>query len=192
MDYWGCLWCCWEKIENKVGSNAAGTDNKDAGKLFSGGGGDKDAARKAIAAVSAVSGDQILHTIVSAARNGKVDVGSVSDELNISGKNAQNAANPIEAAIGDSISSSSNQAFSKITRNDEIAAAIVLRGMAKGGRFFASDNAVSEVKQSAQLSILKTVTTLADLVKGVVKECLDRIVKILEEENHNKPHTAST
>ncbi len=181
-----------KKIENKVGSNAAGTDNKDAGKLFSGGGGDKDAARKAIAAVSAVSGDQILHTIVSAARNGKVDVGSVSDELNISGKNAQNAANPIEAAIGDSISSSSNQAFSKITRNDEIAAAIVLRGMAKGGRFFASDNAVSEVKQSAQLSILKTVTTLADLVKGVVKECLDRIVKILEEENHNKPHTAST
>lgn len=121
-----------------------------------------------------------------------MDVGSVSDELNISGKNAQNAANPIEAAIGDSISSSSNQAFSKITRNDEIAAAIVLRGMAKGGRFFASDNAVSEVKQSAQLSILKTVTTLADLVKGVVKECLDRIVKILEEENHNKPHTAST
>ncbi|APQ15642.1 hypothetical protein BLA33_04665 (plasmid) [Borreliella garinii] len=182
-----------KKIENKVGSNAAGTDNKDAGKLFSGGGGgDKDAARKAVAAVSAVSGDQILYTIVSAARNGKVDVGSVSDELNISGKNAQNAANPIEAAIGDSISSSSNQTFSKITRNDEIAAAIVLRGMAKGGRFFASDNAVSEVKQSAQLSILKTVTTLADLVKGVVKECLDRIVKILEEENHNKPHTAST
>ncbi|WP_210360730.1 variable large family protein, partial [Borreliella valaisiana] len=51
-----------KKIENKVGSNAAGTDNKDAGKLF-GGGGDRDAARKAVAAVSAVSGDQILHTI---------------------------------------------------------------------------------------------------------------------------------
>ncbi|WP_305764956.1 hypothetical protein [Borreliella valaisiana] len=41
------------------------------------------------------------------------------------------------------------------------------------------------------MSILKNVTTLEDLVKGVVKECLDRIVKILEEENHNKPHTAS-
>lgn len=181
-----------KKIENKVGSNAAGTDNKDAGKLF-GGGGDKDAARKAVAAVSAVSGDQILHTIVSAARNGNVDVDSVSDELNISGKDAQSAENPIEAAIGvNSVSSGSNQAFSKIERNDEIATAIVLRGMAKGGRFFAGDNAASDVKQSAQLSILKTVTALADLVKGVVKECLDRIVKILEEEDHNKAHTAST
>ncbi|WP_411162108.1 variable large family protein [Borreliella garinii] len=132
-------------------------------------------------------------TIVSAARNGSVDVGSVSDELNISGKDAQSAENPIEAAIGvNSVSSRSNQAFSKIKRNDEIATAIVLRGMAKGGRFFADDNAVSDVKQSAQLSILKTVTALADLVKGVVKECLDRIVKILEEEDHNKAHTAST
>ncbi|WP_418906585.1 variable large family protein (plasmid) [Borreliella turdi] len=180
-----------KKIENKVGSNAAGTGNEDAGKLFSGGG-DKDAARKAVAAVSAVSGDQILHTIVSAARNGNVDVGSVSDELNISGKDAQSAKNPIEAAIGVNSVSNSNQAFSKIKRNDEIATAIVLRGMAKEGRFFASDNAASDVKQSAQLSILKTVTALADLVKGVVKECLDRIVKILEEEDHNKAHTVST
>ncbi|WP_151074093.1 variable large family protein [Borreliella turdi] len=175
-----------KKIENKVGSNATGTSNEDAEKLFSGGGADKDAARKAVAAVSAVSGDQILHTIVSVARNGNVDVGSVSDELNISGKDAQSAKNPIEAAIGMNSVSSGNQSFSKIKRNDEIATAIVLRGMAKGGRFFASDNAASDVKQSAQLSIFKTVTALADLVKGVVKEYLDRIVKILEEEDHNK------
>lgn len=58
--------------------------------------GDKDAARKSVAAGSAVSGDhQILHTIVSAARNGNVDVGSVNDELNISGKDAESAGNPI-------------------------------------------------------------------------------------------------
>ncbi|WP_210360722.1 variable large family protein, partial [Borreliella valaisiana] len=73
----------------------------------------------------------------------------------ISGKNAQNAANPIEAAIGDSISSSSNQAFSKITRNDEIAAAIVLRGMAKDGKFALAGAAAANSKESLKTTWLK-------------------------------------
>ncbi|MCD2401756.1 variable large family protein, partial [Borreliella bissettiae] len=63
-------------------------DNKEAGKL-SAGGGDAEAVKKAAAAVSAVSGEQILKAIVEAAEKKEQE-----------GKKADKATNPIEAAIG--------------------------------------------------------------------------------------------
>ncbi|WP_407928944.1 variable large family protein, partial [Borreliella bissettiae] len=63
-------------------------DNKEAGKLFAGVG-DAEAVKKAAAAVSAVSGEQILKAIVEAA-----------GEKEQAGVKASEAKNPIEAAIG--------------------------------------------------------------------------------------------
>ncbi|PRQ93356.1 variable large family protein [Borreliella burgdorferi] len=83
--------------EGKLKSEAAGAGeaNADAGKLFAkkkdnDGGGEAKDAEKAAAAVSAVSGKQILKAIVDAAGNGEKK--GVAD--------AEDATNPIEAAIG--------------------------------------------------------------------------------------------
>ncbi|MCD2332826.1 variable large family protein, partial [Borreliella americana] len=103
-------------------------NNKDAGKLFgsTGGNNDNDGVDKAAAAVGAVTGEQILKAIVDAA--GK-DVEA--------GKKAADAANAIEAAIGtneaDAAAAFGDDEIGK--KNDQIAAAIVLRGIAKDGKF---------------------------------------------------------
>ncbi|WP_418906297.1 variable large family protein (plasmid) [Borreliella tanukii] len=106
---------------------AADDDNKEAGKLFASGNGANaaDAIGKAASAVTAVSGEQILKAIVDAA---------AGDAKNQDGKKASEATNPIEAAIGtDADGAAFGNEMKK--RNDKIAAAIVLRGVAKGGKF---------------------------------------------------------
>ncbi|WP_210361785.1 variable large family protein, partial [Borreliella valaisiana] len=106
-------------VELKAAAAGANGNNKDAGKLFNAGGhADANAAavNNAVKAVSGVSGDQILNAIVTSDSNGN-------------GKNAREATNPIEAAIG-TANGGNNQAFDKMTADDKIAAAIVLRGMA--------------------------------------------------------------
>ncbi|WP_210370799.1 variable large family protein, partial [Borreliella garinii] len=69
-------------------------------------------------AVSAVSGKQILKAIVDAA-------GADAQE----GKAANAAKNPIEAAIG-TADDAGNGFAGEMKKNDKIAAAIVLRGLA--------------------------------------------------------------
>ncbi|PRR38052.1 hypothetical protein CV676_05380 [Borreliella burgdorferi] len=74
-------------------------------------------AEKAAAAVSGVSGEQILKAIVDAAGDGGEKAG----------KKAADADNPIEAAIG--TTKDDAKAFGeKMKKDDQIAAAIVLRG----------------------------------------------------------------
>ncbi|WP_210368953.1 variable large family protein, partial [Borreliella garinii] len=71
------------------------------------------------------SGEQILKAIVDAAKDGdKTGVNNVKD-----------AANPIDAAIGGSANANA-AAFDKegMKKDDQIAAAMVLRGMAKDGQ----------------------------------------------------------
>uniref|UniRef100_UPI003BF55A48 variable large family protein n=2 Tax=Borreliella afzelii TaxID=29518 RepID=UPI003BF55A48 len=91
------------------------------GKKGDNNGGDEKDASKAAGAVSAVSGEQIIKAIVAAA--GKAD--------NEQGKKAEDAENPIEAAIG--TADDDEKAFGKdgMKKDDQIAAAIALRGMAK-------------------------------------------------------------
>ncbi|MCD2401668.1 variable large family protein, partial [Borreliella bissettiae] len=91
---------------------AGGDDNKDAGKLFGGAGGNVDAAaaKKAAAAVSAVSGEQILKAIVDAAEKGGEQKGEKASE----------ATNPIEAAIG---TDDAGAEFKEMKKDDKIAAA---------------------------------------------------------------------
>uniref|UniRef100_UPI001AEF7ACC variable large family protein n=1 Tax=Borreliella garinii TaxID=29519 RepID=UPI001AEF7ACC len=122
--------------------------NKDAGKLFASRdnqGGDAADAGNAAAAVGAVSGDQILKAIVDAAK----EAGGGD------GAQAQNAANPIAAAIGeaaDNAASGFNNGGMK-TKNDKIAAAIVLRGMAKGGKFALSGGAFDAHKSGVKSTV---------------------------------------
>ncbi|WNZ72158.1 variable large family protein, partial (plasmid) [Borreliella garinii] len=101
-----------------------GAANGDAGKVFAGGAaGDAnaDAADKAAAAVSKASGEQILNAIVATADGDK------------EGKKASDAQNPIDAAIG---TADDAAAFhNNMQKNAKVAAAIVLRGMAKNGKF---------------------------------------------------------
>ncbi|WP_418457544.1 variable large family protein [Borreliella burgdorferi] len=153
------------KLESEEAA-AAGDGNKDAGgnenagKLFAknanaanGGGGAADA-EKAAAAVSAVSGKQILKAIVDAAGKEEKGVADVKE-----------ATNPIEAAIG-STGDNDAAAFSQdeMKKNDQIAAAIVLRGMAKDGEFALKDNehdkAEKGLKSTVESAVNKTVVAV--------------------------------
>ncbi|ACL34318.1 hypothetical protein Bbu156a_F17 (plasmid) [Borreliella burgdorferi 156a] len=153
--------------EGKLESEAAGEANADAGKLFAkkndaanGGGGAADT-EKAAAAVSAVSGKQILKAIVDAAKGEeKKGVADVKD-----------ATNPIDAAIGSTGENKNAAAFDKMKKNDQIAAAIVLRGMAKDGEFALknadADKAEKGLKSTVESAVNKTVSGwLEEMVKA--------------------------
>ncbi len=120
-------------------------NNAGAGKLFGGAdgaggaGASDDDIGKAAAAVNAVSGEQILKAIVDAAGGGDKD-----------GKAANAANNPIAAAIGTNARGADFGAGGMNNSSDKIAAAIVLRGMAKDGKFSLAaqnnDNQKAKVK----------------------------------------------
>ncbi|PRR25966.1 hypothetical protein CV642_05580 [Borreliella burgdorferi] len=143
--------------EGKLESEAVagGEANADAGKLFAkkanegGGAGD---AEKAAAAVSAVSGKQILKAIVDAA--GKEEK---------KGAKAEDATNPIAAAIGSTDDNKNAAAFSQMKKNDQIAAAIVLRGMAKDGEFALKDDHADKAEKGLKSTVESAVNkTVAD------------------------------
>nr|WP_272942730.1 variable large family protein [Borreliella burgdorferi] len=117
--------------ELKGGDGGGGDANAGAGHLFAGNAGNANAeqAGKAAAAVNAVSGEQILKAIVDAAGNAQQQ-----------GQAAGAATNPISAAIG-TAEAAADFANAGMNRNDKIAAAIVLRGMAKNGKFAVQDGA---------------------------------------------------
>ncbi|WP_411162104.1 variable large family protein [Borreliella garinii] len=108
---------------------AAGDGDAGAGKLFGTGGGNAGDIAKAAAAVSAVSGEQILKAIVAAAAGEDQE-----------GKAAGEAKNPIAAAIG-AAGAGAEFGQADMKKNDKIAAAIVLRGVAKSGKFAGGGNA---------------------------------------------------
>ncbi|WP_418906182.1 variable large family protein (plasmid) [Borreliella burgdorferi] len=137
---------------------ATGENNKEAGKLFgkvdAANAGDSEAASKAAGAVSAVSGEQILSAIVTAA-------GEAEQE----GKKPADATNPIAAAIGKG-NADDGAEFNKegMKKDDQIAAAIALRGMAKDGKFAVKNGGEKEKAEGA----IKEVSELLDkLVKAV-------------------------
>ncbi|WP_210369868.1 variable large family protein, partial [Borreliella garinii] len=130
--------------------------NADAGKLFNAGGNgagaDAAAVEKAASAVSKVSGKQILNAIVT------------SDGGN--GKSADTATNPIDAAIG--ADGNNDQAFGgNMNKDDKIAAALVLRGMAKDGKFALAAAANKEsLKNAIESAVGKTVGWLKEMIEA--------------------------
>ncbi len=128
--------------EEKKGAKAEEATNPIAAAIGSTG-------EKAAAAVSAVSGKQILKAIVDAAGKEEKKVADVKD-----------ATNPIAAAIG-STGEKAAAAFNQdgMKKNDQIAAAIVLRGMAKDGEFALKNDADAEkgLKSTVESAVNKTV-----------------------------------
>ncbi|MCR8909866.1 variable large family protein [Borreliella burgdorferi 297] len=173
------------KLESEAVAAAGGEANEDAGKLFAkkaNGGGDAAAAEKAAAAVSAVSGKQILKAIVDAA--GKGEKKGVKD--------VKEAKNPIEAAIG-STGDNDAAAFSQdeMKKNDQIAAAIVLRGMAKDGEFALKNNehdkAEKGLKSTVESAVNKTVVALTDLVRKAVQAGLKTVGSAVKADSSKTP-----
>ncbi len=153
----------------KAAAAAGGAGNAGAGKLFGGADGDADGADdddigKAAAAVNAVSGEQILKAIVDAAAGGDNKVGAAAND----------ATNPIAAAIGTDAQGADFAAGGMNNSSDKIAAAIVLRGMAKDGKFSlaAHDNAARKAKVKSvvhQKKMIEAAKKIAGATDGEVK-----------------------
>ncbi|WP_418905193.1 variable large family protein, partial (plasmid) [Borreliella finlandensis] len=152
-------------------------DNKEAGKLFAGSKGavdaDAEAIGKAAAAVSAVSGEQILKAIVDAAEKAKEAKGQAPGA----------AANPIEAAIGTD-NNGANFVNGEMKKSDKIAAAIVLRGLAKGGKFaaVAANSGKENVKSAVESAVGKTFTALTNIVRKAVEAGLKKVADVVQSE----------
>ncbi|WP_419254800.1 variable large family protein, partial [Borreliella garinii] len=114
---------------------------------------------KAAAAVGAVSGEQILNAIVTAAGQDGQD--------GQDGKAAGDAKNAIEAAIGGAAAADFGDGNDKIgKKNDQIAAALVLRGVAKSGKFAGAANNAKEVKAVVESAVVKT---FGEWLDGLIK-----------------------
>ncbi|WP_418454035.1 variable large family protein [Borreliella lusitaniae] len=132
-------------VELKVGAVAQAVNNANTvGNLFASGGAaanaDAAAAGNAAEVVSKVSGQQIIKAIVESADG--------------AGAAPNAATSPIDAAIGGA--AGAGAAFGQgMTGNDKIAAAIVLRGMAAGGKFALANNAGAAVVAGVKSTVEK-------------------------------------
>ncbi|WP_233190353.1 variable large family protein, partial [Borreliella burgdorferi] len=133
----------------------AGAADAETGKLFgtAAGGNDAGAAdiKKAAEAVSSVSGEQILKAIVDAAGGGEQD-----------GKAPGDARNPIAAAIGAGAGAGANF-HNDMKKKDKVAAALVLRGLAKDGKFSVTNANDANVKSAVENAVGKKEDVLKDV-----------------------------
>ncbi|APS99258.1 hypothetical protein Bmayo_05040 (plasmid) [Borreliella mayonii] len=138
-----------ELLKAASDGNATGTGNEDAGHLFSRAadqGANNAQAQKAAGAINAVSGEQILKEIVDAAEKSGAAGGQQADQAN----------NPISAAIG--AAQGNGGAFTAaggggMNQNSKVAAAIVLRGMAKNGKFAVANAAHANHKDGVKSAV---------------------------------------
>nr|ADJ40008.1 vls2 [synthetic construct] len=155
----------------KAVAAAKGENNKGAGKLFgkagAGNAGDSEAASKAAGAVSAVSGEQILSAIVKAAGEAAQD-----------GKKPGEAKNPIAAAIGKG-NEDGAEFKDEMKKDDQIAAAIALRGMAKDGKFAVKNDekgkAEGAIKGAAESAVRKVLGAITGLIGDAVSSGLRKV-----------------
>ncbi|WP_367613318.1 variable large family protein (plasmid) [Borreliella burgdorferi] len=132
---------------------AAGEADQETGKLFgtAGAAANDNDIKKAAAAVSSVSGEQILKAIVDAAagKEGEQD-----------GAAPGAAKNPIAAAIGNG--NGADFGVADMKKKDKVAAALVLRGLAKDGKFSAAANDAN-VKSAVENAVGKKEGVLKDV-----------------------------
>ncbi|WP_233709392.1 variable large family protein [Borreliella bavariensis] len=72
-------------------------------------------------------------------------------------------------------------------KNDQIAAAIVLRGLAKGGKFAnanaANTKVVAAVKSAVESGVQKTMSSLTSLVKQSIVGELGKVANVVQTTN---------
>nr|WP_233186003.1 variable large family protein [Borreliella burgdorferi] len=136
---------------------ADAADAAAAGKLFGtaagGNDADADAVKKAAEAVSSVSGEQILKAIVDAAGKEGEQVGAAPGA----------AKNPIAAAIGNG--NGADFGVADMKKKDKVAAALVLRGLAKDGKFSVTNANANDanVKSAVENAVGKKEGVLKDV-----------------------------
>ncbi|WP_424632594.1 variable large family protein [Borreliella lusitaniae] len=172
-------------VELAAAAVAGAAANGDAGNLFAGDGANIAQIGNAVDAVSKVSGKQILKAIVDSA-----------DEA---GAQPANAGSPIAAAIGDAgagnggVAAPFGAANGNMDRDDNIAAAIVLRGMAASGKFAhgADANGALGIKKGMKIAVesavSKTVTALTDLVREAVQKGLKTVADAVKAAGNDGP-----
>ncbi|WP_080591491.1 variable large family protein [Borreliella burgdorferi] len=128
------------------------------------------AENKAKDLVNSVSGEEILSLMLRSTG------GSPEHAKGKSPKSSEN--DPIEAAIGTNYAGDANSSSNCFVYNMpvNIAAAIVLRGMAKDGQFFAINGENDTVKTAVEIGVTKTLVALTTLLKGSVGEMIGRLL----------------
>uniref|UniRef100_UPI001BFFE4F3 variable large family protein n=1 Tax=Borreliella bavariensis TaxID=664662 RepID=UPI001BFFE4F3 len=159
---------------------ATDKDNADAGKLFATNANqqaDADAIGKASAAVGAVSGKQIIKAIVDAAKAGEH-----------AGANAGAAKNPIAAAIGEANQNGAAFGNDNMKKDDKIAAAIVLRGLAKDGKFAATDeDGAKSAKGVVENAVVKCMSALTGIIRDSVELGLKKVSDAVQAKGKSTP-----
>ncbi|PRR24614.1 variable large family protein, partial [Borreliella burgdorferi] len=132
------------------------------------------AANKAKELVNSVSGEEILRLMLR-------DIGGSPEHAK--GKSPDSSGNdPIEAAIGTTNYRHGNSNCFPDGMPVNIAAAIVLRGMAKDGQFFAINGENDTVKTAVEIGVTKTLVALTTLLRGSVGEMIGRLLDQIRKE----------
>ncbi|PRQ92242.1 variable large family protein [Borreliella burgdorferi] len=134
------------------------------------------AENKAKDLVNSVSGEEILRLMSDINR-------SLAEHAK--GKSPQSSENdPIEAAIGTNYAGDANSSSNCFVYDMpvNIAAAIVLRGMAKDGQFFAINRENDTVKTTVEIGVTKTLVALTTLLRGSVGEMIGRLLDQIRKE----------
>ncbi len=132
------------------------------------------AANKAKDLVNSVSGEEILSLMERSTGGSPEHAKGKSPDS--SGKD------PIEAAIGTTNYSHDNSNCFPDGMPVNIAAAIVLRGMAKDGQFFAINGENDTVKTAVEIGVTKTLVALTTLLRGSVGEMIGRLLDQIRKE----------
>ncbi|ADQ31524.1 variable large family protein [Borreliella burgdorferi] len=134
------------------------------------------AENKAKDLVNSVSGEEILCLILR-------DIGGIPEHAK--GKSPKSSENdPIEAAIGTNNINESGAPSNCFVYDMpvNIAAAIVLRGMAKDGQFFAINGENDTVKTAVEIGVTKTLVALTTLLRGSVGEMIGSLLDQIRKE----------
>ncbi|PRQ96824.1 hypothetical protein CV688_04330, partial [Borreliella burgdorferi] len=134
------------------------------------------AANKAKDLVNSVSGEEILSLMLRSTG------GSPEHAKGKSPNSSEN--DPIEAAIGTNNINESGAPSNCFTYNQpvNIATAIVLRGLAKDGQFFAINGENDTVKTAFEIGVTKTLVALTTLLKGSVGEMIGSLLDQIRKE----------
>ncbi|AHH07077.1 Variable outer membrane protein (plasmid) [Borrelia crocidurae DOU] len=172
--------------EGSADANKTGDDKKDVGKLFAS---DKDKAdskeeniAKAAASVGAVSGADILKAIAKSKEDPQAD----------SANGIEKAGDAAEIAIAKAVDDKKEIKDDAAKKDAVIAGGIALRGMGKGGKFAANNDAkdANAVNGAVASAVNKVLSTLVIAIRNRVDEGLKGLSEVLVEIKQGEGYAA--
>ncbi|WP_088895153.1 variable large family protein [Borrelia turicatae] len=194
-----------KKDEGSAGATKTGdTEQKSIGKLFDGstgaGADDKKAATDAAKAVGAVTGADILQAMVKdngdaaklAAEVSKADPWAMIDKI----QNAKTKTGVLDANTdkgSGQLATGTGVADVKAATNADLAAAVALKAMTKGGKFTQpNDNEDADISGAAVTAVNKVLGILDFIIRKTVSINLDKIREAVKGIQYSEPTTEST